>query len=248
MRAIRGAATALLAAALCLGAPTAGAVDDVPPVGAPPVEVPPVDVPPAGIPAAEAPTVGVPANEVPWSDVPGSSGTGGGAVTGEGTGHNITSFGFSVSPSTVAPGGKVTLKADGCEVTTVTVTAGVFDTVTLNEGREGSATVDADAKVGAEYQVTFDCKGEKGTTKLIIAGQSTGGHETGGKETGGQDGTSTGTSTDTGAHKGVKAGFGGGSDAMGATEVVLGTALIAGALGVGGVLVARRHRRETDRA
>ncbi|MFD3941971.1 hypothetical protein [Streptomyces sp. NPDC058579] len=242
MRAIRGAATALLAtAALGLGAPTAGAVDDVPA---------------ADVPVSEVPVNDVPAPDVPVSDIPGSVGTGSAAATGEGTGQGITSFGFSVSPSTVAPGGKVTLKADGCETPSVTVTSGVFATVTLDEGRSGTATVDADAKVAAEYQVTFDCKGEKGTTKLIIAGQSTGGHETGGQSTGGGDGASTGTSTgistgiatDTGAHKGVKAGFGGGADAMGATEVVLGTALIAGAFGAGGVLVARRHRRATDRA
>ncbi|WP_137992307.1 respiratory nitrate reductase subunit gamma [Streptomyces vilmorinianum] len=175
------------------------------------------------------------------------------AVADEGTGNNITSFGFSVSPSTVAPGGTVTLKSDGCEVPTVTVSSGVFDTVTLNEGHAGTATVDADAKVGAEYQVTFDCKGEKGTTPLTIAGGSpghtTGGQTTGGQTTGGQTtgGRTTGGQTtgghDTGAPKGVKAGFGGGTDALGTTEVVAGSALIAGALG-GGVLLMRRRRAD----
>ncbi|MFD7322968.1 hypothetical protein ACFV9D_18050 [Streptomyces sp. NPDC059875] len=168
-----------------------------------------------------------------------------GIAGGDGTGSNITSFGFSVSPSTVAPGGTVTLKSDGCEVPTVTVSSGVFDTVTLDEGHAGAATVDADAKVGAEYQVTFDCKGETGTTPLTIAGgssgHSTGGHATGGHSTGGGDigGHSTGGG-DTGAHKGVRAGFGGGAGQLGTTEVVTGTALIAGALG-GGVLLMRRR-------
>ncbi|MDT9693366.1 hypothetical protein Q5762_34580 [Streptomyces sp. P9(2023)] len=189
-RAIRGAATALLAtAALCLAAPAAAAGDD--------------DL---------------------WGE-----GTGIGEGAGDGTGRNITSFGFSVSPETVAPGGTVTLKSDGCEAPSVTVTSGVFDSVTLKEGRAGTAKVDADAKAGAEYQVTFECKGEKGTATLTIAG----GHTT--------------PDTDTGAHKGVRAGFGGGADAMGATEVVTGTALIAGALGAGGVLLLRR-RRADDRA
>jgi hypothetical protein len=228
MRAIRGAATALLAtAALCLAAPTATAGDD--------------DL---------------------WGE---GAGVGAGVAegTGDGAGHTITSFGFSVSPETVAPGGTVTLKSDGCEVPTVTVTSGVFDTVTLEEGRAGTAKVDVDAKAGAEYPVTFDCKGEKGTATLTITGghhtggQSTGGHETGGHETGGQStggghetgGHETGghTTPDVGAHKGVKAGFGGGADAMGTTEVVAGTALIAGALGAGGVLLLRR-RRADDRA
>ncbi|MBT2442483.1 hypothetical protein J7E93_20700, partial [Streptomyces sp. ISL-36] len=119
------------------------------------------------------------------------------AVADDGTGGDITSFGFSVSPETVAPGGTVTLKSDGCEVPSVTVSSGVFDTVTLNEGHAGEATVDLDAKAGAEYVVTFDCKGEKGTTMLTIAdepGHSTGGHTTGGQSTGGQStgGQSTG--------------------------------------------------------
>lgn len=75
--------------------------------------------------------------------------------------HNITSFGFTVSPSTVAPGGTVTLNATGCEVPSVTVSSGVFDTVTLEEGRSATARVDDDAKPGAEYEVTFDCKGRR---------------------------------------------------------------------------------------
>lgn len=75
--------------------------------------------------------------------------------------HNITSFGFTVSPSTVAPGGTVTLNATGCEVPSVTVSSGVFDTVTLEEGHSATARVDDDAKPGAEYDVTFDCKGRR---------------------------------------------------------------------------------------
>ncbi|MGW6566618.1 hypothetical protein [Streptomyces sp. NPDC054975] len=215
MRAIRGAATALLAtAALCLAAPTAAAGD-----------------------------------EDPWGE-----GAGVAEDTGDGTGHSITSFGFSVSPETVAPGGTVTLKSDGCEAPAVTVTSGVFDSVTLKEGRAGTAKVDADAKVGAEYPVTFDCKGEKGTATLTVAGghgtgggdtggKETGGHETGGHETGGHEAGGH-TTPDAGVHKGVKAGYGGAADAMGTTEVVTGTALIAGAVGAGGVLLLRRRRAD----
>ncbi|MFD5322498.1 hypothetical protein [Streptomyces sp. NPDC127092] len=150
----------------------------------------------------------------------------GGDFPKDGTGHDITSFGFSVTPRTVAPGGTVTLKSDGCEVPTVTVESGVFDTVTLNEGHEGTATVDLDAKVGAQYEVTFDCKGERGTTTLTIAGG--GGHH---------------TDPTTGAHKGVKAGFG--SDGVGTTEMVTGAVLIAGALGSAVVLMRRREPADT---
>ncbi|WP_329284756.1 hypothetical protein [Streptomyces sp. NBC_00691] len=149
--------------------------------------------------------------------------------------RGITSFGFSVSPETVAPGGTVTLKSDGCEVPSVTVTSGVFDTVTLNEGRSGNATVDIDAKAGTQYEITFDCKGERGTATLTITqGGGTGGNTTGHNE-----------STPPGAHKGVKAGYGtaaGSTDAdgLGVTEVVTGVLLIVGALGAAVVLTRRR--------
>lgn len=101
-------------------------------------------------------------------------------------GSNITSFGFTVSPTTVAPGETVTLSATECE--SVTASSGVFDSVTLTEGQPGTATVDEGAKPGAAYDVTFDCKGEKGTAPLsITAGPAS------------LTGTGTGTDTDTGA-------------------------------------------------
>ncbi|MFF8837159.1 hypothetical protein [Streptomyces sp. NPDC015130] len=148
---------------------------------------------------------------------------------------NITSFGFSVTPATVAPGGTVTLTSDGCEVPTVTVTSGVFDTVTLSEGRSGTATVDVDAEAGTRYEITFDCKGERGTTSLTVAASGGPVHDTGNVE---------GPDTSPGAHKGVKAGYGSeaGSvdEGLGATELVTGVVLIVGALGAAVVLTRRR--------
>ncbi|MFB7423530.1 MULTISPECIES: hypothetical protein [Streptomyces] len=152
-----------------------------------------------------------------------------------GTGRNITSFGFSVTPRTVAPGGTVTLTSDGCEVSSVTVTSGIFDTVTLTEGRPGTATVDIDAKAGAEYEIAFDCKGERGTTTLTV-----------------DHGTAPPPAPVTPhppqpprpPHKGVKAGFGGstGSDALGTAELAAGGVLIAAAAGTAVVLTRRRGR------
>ncbi|MEU3744461.1 MULTISPECIES: hypothetical protein [Streptomyces] len=148
---------------------------------------------------------------------------------------NITSFGFSVTPATVAPGGTVTLTSDGCEVPSVTVTSGVFDTVTLSEGRSGTATIDFDAKAGARYDITFDCKGERGTASLTIAASGGPAHDTGNVK---------GPDTSPGAHKGVKAGYGSEAGAadegLGATELVTGVVLIAGALGAAVVLTRRR--------
>ncbi|MET9933977.1 MULTISPECIES: hypothetical protein [unclassified Streptomyces] len=180
------------------------------------------------------------------------------AVEDDGT---ITSFGFSVTPATVAPGGTVTLTSEGCEEPSVTVTSGVFDTVTLEEGRPGTATVDAEAKAGAQYEITFDCKGERGTTTLTVTGGGTWGHDAGitdpadpavpvgpaepaappdPTEAGGTGGHDTGSRPDThtGAQKGVKAGYG--TDGLGTAEVVTGVLLIAGALGSAVVLTRRR--------
>ncbi|MFC7966748.1 hypothetical protein [Streptomyces cinereoruber] len=89
------------------------------------------------------------------------------ATEDEGT---VTSFGFSATPETVVPGDTVTLTSEGCEAPSVTAASGVFDTVTLEEGRPGTATVDSDAKPGARYEITFDCAGERGTTSLTVAG------------------------------------------------------------------------------
>ncbi|MFB6835570.1 hypothetical protein [Streptomyces sp. NPDC056361] len=149
--------------------------------------------------------------------------------------RNVTSFGFSVTPATVAPGGTVTLTSDGCEVPSVTVTSGVFDTVTLTEGRAGSATVDFDAKAGTQYEITFDCKGERGTTTLTIA--------QGEPRPTPDDGDDNGLTP--AAHKGVKAGFGTGAassdaDGLGTIEAVTGVLLIVGALGAAVVLTRRR--------
>ncbi|MFE8940760.1 hypothetical protein ACFYNX_25165 [Streptomyces sp. NPDC007872] len=177
------------------------------------------------------------------------------AVEDDGT---ITSFGFSVTPATVAPGGTVTLTSEGCEEPSVTVTSGVFDTVTLAEGRPGTATVDAEAEAGTQYEITFDCKGERGTTTLTVTGGGAREHDTGltdpaepvvpvgpaepvdPTEAGGTGGYDTGDrpGTHTGAQKGVKAGYG--TDGLGTAEVVTGVLLIAGALGSAVVLTRRR--------
>ncbi|MDQ8705062.1 hypothetical protein RCO28_21570 [Streptomyces sp. LHD-70] len=133
--------------------------------------------------------------------------------------NNITSFGFSVTPSTVAAGGQVHLKVDGCDAT-AHATSGVFDKVRIPRGRTATATVDWDAKPGAMYTVTFECKGETGTTDLTIA--TGGGQHTGGQHTGGQQHN---------VHRGVHAGIGGAFGDLDFHDLALGAALITGALG-----------------
>ncbi|MQY11718.1 hypothetical protein SRB5_18370 [Streptomyces sp. RB5] len=90
-------------------------------------------------------------------------------------GTDITSFGFTVSPKTVRPGGQVNLTATDCEHQ-ARASSGVFDSVPL--GMEGdpmqsaSVTVDWDARPGAEYTVTFTCGPETGRTTMRIADTS----------------------------------------------------------------------------
>ena len=110
------------------------------------------------------------------------------AVAADDDGNSATSFGFTATPATVAPGGTVTLNATECEAPTVTASSGVFETVTLNEGQSATTKIAADAKPDAKYDVTFDCKGEKGTAPLTITSGSGSRTDTG---TGADVGTGT---------------------------------------------------------
>ncbi|MFG2502783.1 hypothetical protein ACGFSB_31810 [Streptomyces sp. NPDC048441] len=130
-----------------------------------------------------------------------------------GTNNNITSFGFRVTPSTIAAGGQVTLSVDGCEGDT-NVTSGVFDDAHIPKGQQSvTAMVFPDAKPGAMYEVTFECKGESGTTDLTIA-----------------TGRPTSHPTEP-VHRGVRAGVGGSFGGLDVQEIALGGALILGTIG-----------------
>ncbi|WP_405650399.1 hypothetical protein [Streptomyces sp. NBC_00019] len=132
-------------------------------------------------------------------------------------GDNITPFGFSVLPSTVAAGGQVTLQLDrdkgGC-VGSATVSSGVFDTISIPGNRSSAtAVVDWDAKPGATYKVTFSCDGVSGSTQLTIA---------------------TGRTNPTPypyTNQGVHAGEGGTVAGFDLKEIGLGAALIVGSVG-----------------
>ncbi|MET8751199.1 hypothetical protein ABZW32_14020 [Streptomyces sp. NPDC004667] len=82
----------------------------------------------------------------------------------------VTSFGFAITPSTVAPGGQAVLSVSGCGAAYATASSGVFDTVSIARGQTARITVDRDARRGALYSVTFTCNGENGSADLVIAG------------------------------------------------------------------------------
>ncbi|MEU0586746.1 hypothetical protein [Streptomyces sp. NPDC006132] len=144
-----------------------------------------------------------------------------------------TDFGFAVEPSTVAAGGRVTLRVERNEACRgeAAVSSPVFDVVTIPPGKSSAtAVVDWDAERGAVYDVEFVCDESSGTARLTIAGGRPTHHP---------------TPHPTHHHrhpKGVHAGEGGTFAGLDLKEIGLGAALIAGALG------AAHHfsRRRTD--
>ena len=141
------------------------------------------------------------------------------AVAVRGDDHYVMSTGYSVVPSTVAAGGQVTLRVDrevtGCRGS-VTVSSGVFDTLTIPRGSSSAVTeVDWDAKPGASYRVTFDCGGLSAVKELTIAA-------------GRPDDP---TPAPYPQYHGVHAGEGGSVAGFDVKQIGLGAALIAGAIG-----------------
>ncbi|MEK9522471.1 hypothetical protein MIU24_24235 [Streptomyces venezuelae] len=133
---------------------------------------------------------------------------------------------FVVSPSLVAPGGRVSLSAPSC-ASTATASAGIFDTVTIAPGSAAIATVDADARRGAVYTVSFNCTGGVSeTVNLTISGVPTA--------------TPTISSTVLTPPRGVRGGLGGSVGGFEPLELAGGGALVLAAT-VGGVYVLRRR-------
>ncbi|MCH0539742.1 hypothetical protein I3F58_09230 [Streptomyces sp. MUM 203J] len=135
---------------------------------------------------------------------------------------------FTVSPSTVSPGGRVTLSAPGCPGTAM-ASAAVFDTVTIPAGGSATATVDWDARRGTVYTVSFTCAGgAPGTARLTIARAPT------------TSSTAVPTRTVTVTPSGVRGGLGGSVGGWNAGELAGGAALVAAAT-AGTVLIIRRR-------
>ncbi|MFI6685245.1 hypothetical protein [Streptomyces sp. NPDC050485] len=151
------------------------------------------------------------------------------AADGSANASNITSFAFSVTPSTIAPGGQVTLNVTGC-ASDATVSSGAFNTVTVPRDSSRNATVDSAARPGAAYTVIFTCGSERGTAQLAI--------------TGGSQPTISSTLrplTPTTAPRGVRGGLGGSMGSVDDVDFAVGAALVAAA-GCGALLYLRRRR------
>ncbi|KOU40321.1 hypothetical protein ADK53_09940 [Streptomyces sp. WM6373] len=150
--------------------------------------------------------------------------------------RQVTSFGFTLTPSTVAPGGQVVLAVSGCNAAYSTASSGVFDTVSISRGQTVRVTVDRDARPGALYSVSFTCNGETGSADLTIAGGTA-------RPT--TSSTRTGTATaparvTTGPALGVRGGLGGSVAGMDPVELGAGAGLFLAA--AGGTAYALRRR------
>ena len=149
------------------------------------------------------------------------------AADGGGTTSNVTPFAFKIFPTTVKAGGSIGLGVSGCDATSASASAGVFDTVNLpSTGTKGefvgATTIDADAKTGAQYEVTFTCGSSSGTTTLTVS--------------------TTGTTTTVTPTGSVSTGLGGATTSMSPGEIAAGSAVLAAALGGLGLAAVRRRR------
>ncbi|MFJ7154497.1 hypothetical protein ACIQUQ_06130 [Streptomyces sp. NPDC101118] len=129
----------------------------------------------------------------------------------------------SVSPTTVAPGGRVGLNVEGCGTRTGTARSSAFGTVNLAPGNLeatnlfGSATVHRNASPGT-HTVTFQCDGLGGRTTTVSL------HVTPGA---------------------ARGGLGGSMGQVSPGEIAIGGALVAGALGAGVWYLRRRTEAGT---
>lgn len=123
----------------------------------------------------------------------------------------------TVSPSTVAPGGRVALNLEGCGTRVGRATSSAFGEVRLTPGNLeaanlfGSATVHRNAGQGT-HRVTFECA--PGGERVIVSLHVTPGA--------------------------ARGGTGGSIDSMSTGQIAVGGALVVGALGAG-VWVLRRR-------
>ncbi|WP_405493313.1 hypothetical protein [Streptomyces sp. NBC_00096] len=121
----------------------------------------------------------------------------------------------SVTPNSVAPGGRVNLNVTGCVTGAVEATSGAFGSVWLERSNARATNSAGGATVGnnpGSYSVTFKCasSGEQVTVPLTVT---------------------------TGAARG---GLGGSVGSMSPGQIAIGGALVASALGAGAWFLRRR--------
>ncbi|MBT2493761.1 hypothetical protein J7E96_35760 [Streptomyces sp. ISL-96] len=145
-------------------------------------------------------------------------------------GSKVSPLVGTATPSTIAPGGQVTLSLSGCDGQ-ADASSDVFDVVRIPPGGMATATVDWDAKRGAMYTVTYTCDDNRQTTsQLTIAGARPTPTFTRPRP----------TVTTTATAGPARGGVGGSQDGMNAGEIAAGAALVVAA--TGGVIFVLRRR------
>ncbi|MCX4782531.1 hypothetical protein [Streptomyces sp. NBC_01264] len=164
----------------------------------------------------------------------------------------ITPFSFTITPSTVAPGGKVELSVTGCNAAFATVSSGIFNTVSIDRGKTAQVTVDLDARRGAQYSVSFTCAGKTGSADLTITGgtsrpttsSTVAPPKTPTASADASRSTGTGTGASRPATLGVRGGLGGSIARLDPLQLGAGAGLVLGGLvGLGYALRRRDIRR-----
>ncbi|MCS0639860.1 hypothetical protein NX801_30350 [Streptomyces sp. LP05-1] len=160
---------------------------------------------------------------------------------------------YAVSPSTVAPGGRVVLTAPGCAGTAM-ASAGIFDTATIARGGSATAVVDWDARRGAAYTVSFTCATGATPSTVRLTVSAAGGTATANSTavptvTATRTATTTMTATRSGSavapSQGVRGGLGGSVGGWNTGQLVAGSGLVVAA--VTGVIYVVRRRAEDRR-
>lgn len=147
----------------------------------------------------------------------------------------------TATPSTIAPGGQVTLLVSGC-AGDATASSAVFPDTVIPKGRTATAVVDWDARRGATYLITYSCPGRPDATSqlTITGGKPTATSTT--RPTATPTPTVTTTATATRSPAGpARGGVGGSIGGMDTGEIAAGAALVVAATG-GLIFVLRRRR------
>jgi plastocyanin len=162
--------------------------------------------------------------------------------------HNqddITSFGYTVSPTTIKPGDAVDLTVTDCSETAF-AESGIFDRTGLGMGTPQSARVNVDttAKPGAQYEVTFTCGNETGHANLTIASNPA---DNPGTSNSTNPGTSNPGATEPmtpGTNPGPAKAGSGGSQGRDTTNLALGAGLVAASAAGAAYMLRRRTSAE----
>jgi hypothetical protein len=165
-------------------------------------------------------------------------------------GAAAAAYAFSVTPSSIAAGGQVTLRAGGCPGS-ATVTSAAFPLAVVQPGQTTRTTVGQRVTSGAVYDVKFVCNDGQGSgsRSVPLTVMGTGGAPTTSSTSlparSASPVTSVSPVVSASPARGVRGGLGGSIGGMDTTEIAAGAALVA--LAAAGSFYAVRRRSAGSR-